>query len=147
MADISVLETGSEKCVGMVGTTLGGGVGRFNGLHGMVADSLLSVRLVTATGNLITVSATQNSDLFWGLRGAGMNYGIVVSATYKVYDLTNGGQIMNADFLFPLNESTTVLNYFKSFQTTLPAELALIFQMGYNAEFGGVNLLLPILPD
>lgn len=113
----------------------------------MVADSLLSVRLVTATGELITVSTTQNSDLFWGLRGAGMNYGIVVSATYKVYDLTNGGQIMNADFLFPLNESSSVFNYFKSFQNTLPAELALIFQTGYNAAFGGVNLLLLVMPD
>lgn len=143
-----LLETGSEKCVGLVGTTLGGGIGRFNGLHGLVADSLLCVRLVTATGELITVSASENSDLFWGLRGAGMNYGIVVSATYQVHDLTNGGQIMNADFLFPLNETTAVLDYFKSLQTTLPAELALIFQLGYNAAFGGVNFAAPAsLPD
>lgn len=123
----------------MVGTTLGGGVGRFNGLHGMITDSLLSVRLVTAKGDLITVSATENSDLFWGLRGAGMNFGIVVSATYKVYDLTNGGQTMNADFLFPLNQSTAVFNYFKSLEATLPAELALIYQTGFNAALGGVN--------
>lgn len=123
----------------MVGSTLGGGVGRYNGLHGMIADSLLSADLVTAAGELISVSASENDDLYWGLRGAGMNYGIVVSATYEVYNLTNAGQVMNADFLFPLNESTAIFDYFKSLETRLPAELALIFQTGYNIAYGGVS--------
>ena len=123
----------------MVGATLGGGVGKYNGLYGMMADSLLRVEMVTATGDLVTVSATENADLFWGLRGAGFNYGIVVSATYTVYDLTNQGSVMNADFLFPLNESTAVFQYFKSLETTQPAELALIFETGFNADLGGVS--------
>ena len=134
---VRLTETGSQKCVGMIGAMLGGGVGRYNGLHEMMADALLSVEMVTATGDMVNVSATENSDLFWGLRGAGFNNGIVVSATYTVYDLTNQGSVMNADFLFPLNESTAVFQYFKSLETTQSAELALILQVGFNAELGG----------
>ena len=136
------LETGSDKCVGMVGATLGGGVGRYNGLHGMIVDALLSVRMVTAAGDIVTASATENSELFWGMRGAGFNYGIVVSATYQVFDLTSQGLVMNADFLFPANASTAVFQYFKSLETDLPAELALILQTGYQTALGGVSWLL-----
>ena len=122
----------------MVGATLGGGVGRYNGLHGMLADTLRSVRIVTASGDCVTASATENSDLFWGLRGAGFNFGIVVSATYDVYELTNQGQVMNADFLYLANQSAPVLQYFQS-QTAAPAELSLILQSGFNAALGGVS--------
>ncbi|KAL8736131.1 MAG: hypothetical protein Q9181_002521 [Wetmoreana brouardii] len=136
------MQTGSEKCVGLVGATLGGGVGRYNGIHGMIVDALQDVKLVTAKGELVTASASENSDLFWGIRGAGFNFGIVVSATYKVYDLTNKGQVMNADFLFPANQSSSVLGFFKSFEKTLPAELSLIFQTGYNAQLGGTYIVV-----
>ncbi|KAK8060366.1 hypothetical protein PG996_010296 [Apiospora saccharicola] len=50
-------------------------------------DALLSVRLVTAAGAVVTASATENGDLFWALRGAGANFGIVTSATYRVFEL------------------------------------------------------------
>lgn len=136
--DVHMPAIGSQPCVGAVGATLGGGVGRYNGLHGMLADALQSVRMVTANGDCITASATENSDLFWGMRGAGFNFGIVVSATYKASALTNNGQVMNADFLFLANQSTAVFEYFKSVERA-PAELALIFQTGYNAALGGVS--------
>lgn len=71
----------------MVGATLGAGVGRYQGLHGLIIDSLISVRMVTAEGDIISVSAHEHADLFWGLRGAGMNFGIILSAKYQVYDL------------------------------------------------------------
>lgn len=124
--------------MGVVGATLGGGVGRYNGLHGMLSDALQSVRMVTASGDCINVSATENSDLFWGMRGAGFNFGIVTFATYRVYDLTNNGQVMNADFLYLANQSTIVFEYFKS-KASLPAELSLIFQTGYSTALGGVS--------
>lgn len=138
LADLRTPAIGSQPCVGVVGATLGGGVGRYNGLHGMLSDALQSAIMVTASGDCITVSATENSDLFWGMRGAGFNFGIVISATYRVYDLTNNGQVMNADFLYLANRSTAVFEYFKS-MTSLPAELSLIFQTGYSAALGGVS--------
>ncbi|KAF9888976.1 hypothetical protein FE257_008146 [Aspergillus nanangensis] len=138
------IQTGSDKCVGMVGATLGGGVGRYNGLHGMMVDALKSVRLVTASGQVVTASESENSDLFWGIRGAGSNFGIVLSATYDVYDQTNHGQVVNADFLFPLNGTSAVLNYFKSFEENQPAELSIIMQMGFSPQYGGTYLAVNV---
>ena len=132
------LATGSSSCVGMVGATLGGGVGRYNGLHGMILDSLLSVRMVTANGDIVVASATENEDLFWGIRGAGFNYGIIVSAEYQVYNLTSSF-VMNADMIFPASANATIFNYLKSYETSLPAKLAFILEGGFNKAFGGVR--------
>ncbi|KAK4992368.1 hypothetical protein LTR50_001126 [Elasticomyces elasticus] len=84
-----MIQSGSCSCVGYVGVTLGAGVGRLQGEFGLLIDALKSVRMVTAEGKLITVSATENSELFWGIRGAGFNFGVVVSATYKLQPLIN----------------------------------------------------------
>ena len=124
----------------MVGATLGGGVGRYNGLHGMLLDSLLSVRMVTADGKIITASTTENSDLFWGIRGAGFNYGTILEATYRIYDET-APLVFNADFLFAPNTSQTILQYFKTFGNGLPAKLSLILLAAYSSELGGVSFL------
>lgn len=125
----------------MLGATLGGGVGRYNGLHGMILDSLRSVRMVTANGDLVEASTTKNPELFWGIRGAGFNYGAITSATYEVYDLTSK-YVVNADLVFPVSQNATILKYLKSYETSLPAELAIILLGGYNAVYGGVRLPL-----
>lgn len=135
------LSIGSESCVGMVGATLGGGVGRYNGLHGMLLDSLLSVKMVTAAGKIITVSTTEHSDLFWGVRGAGFNYGTILEAKYSVYDETVP-LVLNADFLFAPNTSRAILEYFKSFEDGLPAELSFILLATYSPEIGGSVILV-----
>lgn len=122
----------------MVGTTLGGGVSRYNGLHGMLLDSLVSVRMVTAAGKIITVSTTENSELFWGIRGAGFNYGTILEATYSVYDET-APLVLNADFLFAPNASRAILEYFKTFETGLPAKLSFIVLATYSPTMGGVS--------
>jgi FAD/FMN-containing dehydrogenase len=129
---------GSESCVGMIGATLGGGVGRYNGLHGMLLDSLLSVKMVTAAGQITTVSSTQNPDLFWGIRGAGFNYGTILEATYSIYDET-APLVLNADFIFQSNASETILSFFKSFEQDLPAKLSLILLATYDPTMGGVS--------
>jgi hypothetical protein len=136
---------GSVSCVGMIGATLGGGVGRYNGLHGMILDSLQSVRVVTAAGQIITASTTENSDLFWGIRGAGFNYVTVLEATYSIYNET-APLVLNADFLFASNASESILRYFKSFEDNggLPAKLALVLLAAYSAELGGVSLHLTL---
>lgn len=92
-----------------------------------------------ASGEVIVASNTENRELFWAIRGAGFNYGIIVSATSQVYDSSNGGEVMNADFLFPTNDTTAIFEYFKSLETEIPAELSLIFHAGYRPDLGGVN--------
>ena len=122
----------------MLGATLGGGVGRYNGLHGMIVDSLLNVRMVTANGDIVTASTTENADLFWGIRGAGFNYGIIVSAEYQVYNLTSS-LVMNADMVFPVSQNATIFNYLKNYENSLPAEFAIILLGGYSEAYGGVS--------
>ncbi|OJJ67836.1 hypothetical protein ASPBRDRAFT_68573 [Aspergillus brasiliensis CBS 101740] len=132
------ITTGTSSCVGMLGATLGGGLGRYNGIHGMILDALISVRLIIATGEIITASTTENADLFWAVRGAGFNYGIVIEATYRITDLTSQ-YVINADFAFPMNASTALLTYLKSFETDMPEKLSLITYVTYVAAYGGLS--------
>ena len=133
------LETGSAQCVGSLGATLGAGIGPLQGLHGLMIDALDSVKLVTANGSLITVSNTENPDLFWGVRGAGFNFGIVTEATYKVYDTTYHGIVTEGDLLFPASANRSIWEILKSYDDTLPAELALTSVVSYNATADAVN--------
>lgn len=130
------LQTGSGSCVGVMGATLGAGVGRYQGLHGLIIDSLQSVNMVIANGSLITASETENSVLFWGMRGAGFNYGIVYEATFQAHDLTNNGSVFNADFKFAPSLNGTYFNILKSFEGKIPAPLSLFTLVVWDPDFG-----------
>ncbi|KAG9232703.1 hypothetical protein BJ875DRAFT_513893 [Amylocarpus encephaloides] len=75
--------TGTCECVGYL--ALGGGHGWLQGHHGLVSDQFVSMKVVLANGSLITVD--EKSDLFWAMKGAGHNFGIVTSVTSKIYDI------------------------------------------------------------
>lgn len=79
--------TGNCNCVGTLGAILGGGYGNLMGLHGFGVDNLISLQLVTPSGAFVTVTQA-DSDLWWALRGAGPNFGIVTSAVIKSYPVT-----------------------------------------------------------
>lgn len=131
--------------MGVLGATLGGGVGPYGGLHGLILDALESVNIVTGSGDIVTASETENSDLFWGVRGAGHNLGIVTSATYQVYDLSNGGEALNGDFIFPASENATIFSIMKSFEGSQPAELSIIMSMAYSDEYEDVGFSLQVV--
>ena len=95
--------------------------------------------MVTGAGELLDVSATQNPDLFWGLRGAGQNFGVITQATYALADFTNGGQAMNADFIFPGSANGSLWEIARSFGSEQPDQLAMDFGIAYNASIGGVS--------
>lgn len=96
------IAVGACPCVGTMGAMLGGGLGRLQGLHGLTSDALRHVRMATWNGRLVEASEKVNPDLFWGLRGAGQNFGIVVEATYETWPATSGGMQYSADLVFPL---------------------------------------------
>lgn len=84
---------------------MGGGHGRLQGLHGLIVDNLISARVLLANGRIVTASEKSEPGLFYALRGAGHNFGIVLQAQYRVYDTINNGdnydgtQIFTADAL------------------------------------------------
>ena len=125
-------ESGSISCPGYVGVTIGSGVGRFQGVFGLVADALVSARLVTADGRVVEVSKTQNPDLFWGIRGAGANLGVITSATYQAHKLVNQGQMLNADLIFPANKSKEYFDVLGSLSGKMPEKLAVITLVVYD---------------
>ncbi|KAL5000330.1 hypothetical protein BDV10DRAFT_183398 [Aspergillus recurvatus] len=134
------LQTGNAPCVNLVGATIAAGVGPLQGLHGLIIDALLSVRLVTASGELLTVSDESHPDLFWAIRGAGANFGIITSATYRVHEATNDGQVLNADFLFPAEANRSVYEVLASWDDdeTFPREMAL--GVGASVRNGSATL-------
>lgn len=81
--------TGICECVGFSAPILGGGHGWLQGQYGLATDQVISARLVTPNGDIVNVSDEENPDLFWALRGAGHNFGIVTEWEYRVHEVKN----------------------------------------------------------
>jgi FAD/FMN-containing dehydrogenase len=108
---------GSSPNVGVVGYSLGGGIGWMARMHGLSAESVLAVELVTADGALIRADRTQNTDVFWALRGGGGGLGVVVAleiALYEVDDLVAGMMI------WPWEQAAEVLTRYVEWAETAP---------------------------
>ena len=107
---------------GIAGLTLGGGLGYLNRKYGLACDNLLSADIVVSDGRLITVSATQNADLFWTLRGGGGNFGVVTSFEYALHPV---GPVLAGMVVWPLPAAKEVLRFYSQFSLTAPDELRL----------------------
>lgn len=108
--------------VGVAGLTLGGGVGRLARKYGLACDNLLSVDLVTADGRAVEASATENPDLFWGLRGTGANFGVVTSFEFQLHPV--GPVVLGGVVVHPLERSADALRFHYEFSQAAPEELS-----------------------
>ncbi|KAI7763728.1 hypothetical protein LZL87_011585 [Fusarium oxysporum] len=81
--------TGICECVGVSAPVLGGGHGWLQGQYGLASDQVISARVILPDGEAVTASEDSNPDLFWALRGAGHNFGIVTEWQYRIYDINN----------------------------------------------------------
>jgi FAD/FMN-containing dehydrogenase len=77
--------SGTSPTVGVIGYTLGGGMGWLSRRFGFAADSVLRAEIVTADGDLRTVSADREPDLFWAIRGGGANFGAVTALEFRLH--------------------------------------------------------------
>jgi FAD/FMN-containing dehydrogenase len=109
---------------GVAGLTLGGGIGWIMRKHGLSIDQLVSVDLVTAEGEFVQASADRNSDLFWGVRGGGGNFGIVTEFEFRCVPL--GPEVMAGPVFWPMNQSPEVLRFYRDWVADAPDELMTI---------------------
>jgi hypothetical protein len=111
---------GMISTTGIAGLTLGGGQGWLASKYGFAVDNLLSADLVTADADLLTADGKQNEDLFWALRGAGHNFGVVTSFDYRLHRV---GPVLGGMVIHPFQRATEVLGFYRAFTSALPDEL------------------------
>ncbi|RHZ44115.1 FAD-binding oxidoreductase [Aspergillus thermomutatus] len=127
---------------GIGGLTLGGGVGWLSGKYGLVADNLLSVKMVLADGRIVTASQTENPDLFWAARGAGQCFGVAVEFTYQAYDLAY--PIWAGQLMMKLDALPAVVDFVNQFPSTNKAKAAMNVSIaGPPANMLTVTLFYP----
>jgi hypothetical protein len=109
---------------GLAGLTLGGGIGWLMRKYGLTIDQLLSVDLITADGEFVKASTDENSDLFWGVRGAGGNFGIVTEFEFRLNPV--GPEVLAGPIAWPMEQSPEVLRFYREWITDVPDELTTI---------------------
>src|ERR671923_992412 len=107
---------------GIAGLTLGGGVGRLARKYGLACDNLLSVDLVTADGQVVRSSVTENSDLFWGVRGAGANFGVVTSFEFQLHPVGPG--VLGGVVVHSVENARAALKFYYEYSRSAPDELS-----------------------
>jgi FAD/FMN-containing dehydrogenase len=113
---------GIARPTGIAGLTLGGGHGFLMRKYGLACDNLLSVDVVTAEGNLLTTSADEHAELFWGLRGGGGNFGVATSFEYRLHQV---GPVLGGLLIYPLARAGEILRAYREVTSTAPDELSL----------------------
>lgn len=111
---------GSAPHVGVVGYTLGGGIGWLARKYGLAADYVREIELVTPDGELRRASATENSDLFWGLLGGGGNFGVVTAVTFELVPVA---ELYGGSLIFAGENAANLLRFYRDWVKTAPDEL------------------------
>jgi FAD/FMN-containing dehydrogenase len=108
---------GSTPDVSVVGYTLGGGLGWYAREHGLAANHVLAIEVVTADGALRRVDADHEPDLFWALRGGGGNFGVVTAIEFALLPIA---QVYAGALLFPWERSGEVLHAWHDWIADVP---------------------------
>ena len=114
---------GVNADTGIAGLTLGGGFGKLGRKHGLTCDNLVAADIVTADGRLLRASATENADLFWGIRGGGGNFGIVTTFEYRLHPV--GPLLLAGSVLYRYEHARAAMEFYAAFSSKAPDELSL----------------------
>ncbi|HEU5063692.1 MAG TPA: FAD-binding oxidoreductase [Solirubrobacterales bacterium] len=117
---------GSTPDVSIAGYTLGGGMGWYARKHGLAANSVKAIEVVTADGGIRTASPQSEPDLFWALRGGGGNFGVVTALEFELYPVD---AVYAGALFFPFERSEEVLKAWLAWTATVPDEVTSVGRM------------------
>ncbi|GAB2803284.1 FAD-binding oxidoreductase [Actinoallomurus bryophytorum] len=124
---------GNVSHTGVGGLTLGGGMGWLARQYGLTCDNVVSFTMVTADGDVVRASRTENPELFWGLRGGGGNFGIVTEFEFRLHPV--GTRALVAEYTFPLDRALPALRAWRDLNARAPR------QATFTASVGGDGLV------
>jgi FAD/FMN-containing dehydrogenase len=113
-----VTPLGVATTTGISGLTLGGGYGWLVGKYGLTCDNVIWIEVVTADGRILECSSEQNEDLFWGLRGAGANFGVATQIEYRLHPVSN---VYGGPLFHPLHAD--IMRFYDEFSNDVPDEM------------------------
>jgi FAD/FMN-containing dehydrogenase len=122
---------GAVSTTGIAGLTLGGGLGWLMRSHGLTCDNLNGAEVVTADGQVVRASETENADLLWALRGGGGNFGVVTSFEYELHPVST---ILGGILFYPLAHARDVMRFYRDFTRTTPDALTVFNAMMYTPD-------------
>jgi FAD/FMN-containing dehydrogenase len=126
---------GRVSDTGVAGLALGSGSGWLERMFGFTCESMISAEVVTAAGEVVRASQTENPDLFWGLRGGGGNFGVVTEFEFRLHPV---GPLLTAGLLlWPRAQSGEVIRFYRDYMASAPDEVggAVAFLTGPPAPF------------
>ena len=129
---------GTVSTTGIAGYTLGGGFGYLMSRDGLATDNLLAVEIVTADGRVLTASEDENADLFWGVRGAGANFGVVTSFQYRLHPvgpIVTGGLVIH-----PFEAAGEFLRFVRSFAEDVSDDFTMFAGLLHAPDGSGTML-------
>lgn len=130
---------GAISTTGVAGLTLGGGWGWLQGKYGLALDNLLGVEMVLADGSVAKAGLSENRDLFWAVRGAGANFGVVTSLIFQLHPV--GPLVVGGLVAHPFDRAGEVLRYYREFARSLPDELSLAGGVLHAPDGSGAKLV------
>ncbi|HZF30181.1 MAG TPA: FAD-binding protein [Gammaproteobacteria bacterium] len=136
MAQGLVTTAGTVSHTGVGGLTLGGGFGRVARRFGLALDNVKSVDVVTAGGDYLRASATENPELYWGVRGGGGNFGVVTSFEFALHPMQR--QVIGGLLVFPMDQAKKVFTFYSEYEAEAPDDLYLSCAIASNPRVQGI---------
>jgi hypothetical protein len=131
-----VTTTGVVSHTGVGGFTLGGGFGRLARSYGLAVDNLVGAEIVTSDGQIRTVSATNEPDLYWAIRGGGGNFGVVTRFMYRLHPFDRN--VLSGSIGWPIRRARDVLDAYGEWHQRMPNAVDATPKMGTQPDGTGV---------
>ena len=134
-----VTTAGVVSHTGVGGFTLGGGYGRLNRKFGLAVDNLRAATMVTADGRVRNVSAEEDADLFWAIRGGGGNFGVVTEFELELYPFDRN--VLSGSIIWPIEQARDVLEFYAEWSADLSDEMYTGPAMATGGDGAGVVIV------